>query len=113
MRKVTKNNYRQYYKEYYGIEFGEDYSVHHIDMNRDNNNISNLLLLPKKLHNRLHFTYNIFKESIKDYEDISSLFNPMFSDFNVSCAKKYFETIIEVRKWYVHKVMEYSDINLI
>ena len=54
VRKVTKNNYRQFYKEYYGIEFGREFEVHHIDKNRDNNNIENLVLLPAKAHNYYH-----------------------------------------------------------
>lgn len=48
-------DYRKYYKEYYGIEFGSEYDVHHIDFNRGNNDISNLILLPKKLHRKYHF----------------------------------------------------------
>lgn len=46
--------YRQLYKKYYGIEFGADYEVHHIDMNHSNNSINNLILLPKELHRKLH-----------------------------------------------------------
>ena len=47
-------NYREKYKRYYGIEFGKDYVVHHIDENRENNDISNLLLLPAALHSKYH-----------------------------------------------------------
>lgn len=48
-------NYRLKYKRYYGIEFGSDYVIHHIDFDRSNNNIENLLLLPTELHQRYHF----------------------------------------------------------
>ena len=47
-------NYRKAYKQRYRIDFGSDYDIHHIDMNRENNNIQNLILLPKELHQRLH-----------------------------------------------------------
>ena len=41
--------------EYYGInDPGEEYDVHHIDFNRENNDIRNLILLPKKLHHQYH-----------------------------------------------------------
>ena len=39
--------YREKYKRYYRIEFSKEYVVHHIDFDRENNDISNLLLLPK------------------------------------------------------------------
>lgn len=48
-------NYRKFYKEYYQIEFDNSFHIHHIDGNRENNNINNLLLLPKKLHQQYHF----------------------------------------------------------
>jgi len=49
-------DYRKFYKDYYKIDFGKEYEVHHIDLDRNNNDISNLLLLPKELHKRYHKT---------------------------------------------------------
>ena len=40
-------NYRQMYKQYYGINFGREYHVHHIDCNHENDAIGNLVLLPR------------------------------------------------------------------
>lgn len=51
---ITVHNYRKKFKEYYGIDFSRDYDVHHIDLNHENNDISNLMVLPKKLHRRYH-----------------------------------------------------------
>ena len=47
-------NYRLKYKRYYGIEFDSNHDIHHIDGNHKNNDISNLLLLPKDLHQKYH-----------------------------------------------------------
>lgn len=47
-------NYRTKYKKYYGIDFDKSYAVHHIDGNRENNDIDNLLLLPNNLHSQYH-----------------------------------------------------------
>jgi hypothetical protein len=47
-------NYRKKFKDHYGIEFGEDFDIHHIDFDRVNNEIENLILLPKLLHQKLH-----------------------------------------------------------
>lgn len=47
-------NYRKIYKDHYNIDFNSEYVIHHIDFDRNNNDISNLLLLPKELHRRYH-----------------------------------------------------------
>lgn len=50
-----KMNYREKYKQHYGIDFGPEYEVHHLDLNHQNDDIENLLLLPRKLHHQYHF----------------------------------------------------------
>ena len=47
-------DYRKQYKQHYNIEFDNSYDIHHIDFNKENNDIRNLLLLPKKLHLEYH-----------------------------------------------------------
>lgn len=47
-------NYRKKYEKYYGVKLQNDMEVHHLDFNHDNNHISNLIALPKKLHQRYH-----------------------------------------------------------
>ena len=48
-------DYRKLYADYYGISWDPaKFEVHHIDGNRQNNDIDNLILLPKELHQRLH-----------------------------------------------------------
>lgn len=55
-RKMGNNarNYREKYKRHYGIEFGREYAVHHIDGDRSNDDIANLILLPLALHSKYH-----------------------------------------------------------
>ena len=43
-------NYRKKYERFYCEEIPEGYEVHHLDMNRGNNRISNLIAIPKQLH---------------------------------------------------------------
>lgn len=47
-------NYRELYSQTYGITWDKDLEIHHIDGNRENNDLSNLVLLPSDLHHRLH-----------------------------------------------------------
>lgn len=47
-------NYRKFYQENTGVLIPKGYDVHHIDLNRDNNDISNLVAIPKKVHQLYH-----------------------------------------------------------
>lgn len=59
-RKRKHFDYRQYYKDYYGIDFDKSMVVHHIDFDRTNNNIDNLLLMPRELHSKYHWIVSMF-----------------------------------------------------
>ena len=50
-----RNDYISIYKDATGIDFdSSNYEVHHIDEDRSNNDIENLVLLPKELHSKYH-----------------------------------------------------------
>ena len=108
VRKVTKRNYRQYYKEYYGIDFGKDMDVHHLDFNRDNNNIDNLLLIPKEVHNKFHLCCTL-ASAIKDYCSPQKLIlKNSGSPYEVQMIKNYFDAIEEMEKWNSFKYYDYK-----
>lgn len=46
--------YKKKYEMICNIKIPKGYVVHHIDKNRKNNDIKNLVLLPEKLHQRYH-----------------------------------------------------------
>lgn len=75
MKDISKlKNYREKYKRYYGIEFGRDYEIHHIDLNHNNNDIDNLVLLPRELHRKYHFYLNAVRK-IKNGESYMCMFD--------------------------------------
>ena len=47
-------NYRLFYEKQTGEKIPENFEVHHIDHNRKNNSIDNLVAIPKKLHKKYH-----------------------------------------------------------
>ena len=55
----TKTNFRKIYKDHHGSipkdENGRTYEIHHIDGNRNNNNISNLIALSIQEHYDIHY----------------------------------------------------------
>lgn len=48
----------KYVWEFYNTKIPRGFEVHHIDLNRDNNDISNLRLMHKKEHQKLHNELN-------------------------------------------------------
>lgn len=76
--KIVKINYKHHsvhrlVYEYFGNDFNQDYHIHHIDGNKQNNHINNLQCISPTEHNNLHHkdeTINNFKrgKSLTDNE---------------------------------------------
>lgn len=49
-----RRNYRKIYKDYYKASFEKELEIHHIDEDKNNNAIDNLILLPSNIHNLYH-----------------------------------------------------------
>ena len=103
MKDINKlKDYRVKYKRYYDIEFGNDYAVHHIDGDRTNNDISNLVLLPKELHSKYHF-----QKSIIDSQPLPTRItgNGLNSQsYYLACLESFMKTLQECNKWYDYKL---------
>lgn len=94
MKTKTDFDYRKYYKEYYGISFGHPLDVHHIDCNRENNNIDNLLLIPSKSHQALHKIDNATSGNLNCAFDLVS------NSYLNSLSKEEFLLFFDIIKWY-------------
>lgn len=100
-------NYRKLYKEYYGIEFDNNFEVHHIDFNHNNNEISNLVLLPKKLHRQYHFyltaiNYCEDKSTIKIDSKIKGNLANM-NNYKIRMFQEFLPILHECNEWYDKK----------
>jgi hypothetical protein len=51
---ILKSNYKIKYCKITGISVPRDFEVHHIDLDRSNNHISNLVALPIDIHRKYH-----------------------------------------------------------
>ena len=95
-------NYRKMYKQYYGIDFGREYHVHHIDCNHENDAIGNLVLLPAKLHNRYHFQKRIIEsQNLPTLISDNALHG---QSYYLTCLEEFIETLKECNKWYDYKM---------
>lgn len=78
-------DYRKNYADYYGIKWDSKlFEIHHIDRNRENNNLLNLVLLPKKLHKEYHRIISII---LCDFENGADIFN--VTGFDIYHATEY------------------------
>lgn len=50
----NKRLHRLIWEDFYGQKIPDGFEIHHIDMDRENNNISNLMLLSREDHIKLH-----------------------------------------------------------
>ena len=101
-------DYRKIFKKHYGVSFGSEYEIHHIDLNHDNNEISNLMILPKRLHHQYHFLLNSI-----NYQE--SIFNKTFNakihsnsingdNYNLAMIESFIPVLQECNKWYDYKM---------
>ena len=80
-------DYRKIYADYFGIKWDRKiFEVHHLDRNRENNDINNLVLLPKKLHKEYHKIISIIQY---DFENGADIFN--VSNFDIYHANEYIQ----------------------
>lgn len=103
---MAKFDYRKFYKDYYGIEFdGRKFEVHHIDLDRENNDIKNLILLPKNLHKKYHDLLP-YVQSLVDDKSVKTIIDmnngqTLYYDE----MKEFCELMIEINSWKCKKAM--------
>lgn len=111
-RKKTRVDYRQLYKDYYGIDFDDSMIVHHIDFDRKNNSIENLLLMPRELHAKYHWNISALGGSGNGIIDGNMRISG--NTYQVSALKGLADTLDTIMEWFRYKrmldQMKYSGI---
>ena len=112
MKDISKlKNYRLKYKRYYEIEFDDTYDIHHIDFDRSNNDISNLILLPKKLHARYHMALNALGGVDGEGKlKIAGRIDDAFSFYELEMLKVFIEAKEEIQKYIFLKETNYGRV---
>lgn len=86
-------NYRKFYKTALGVELSSSFDIHHIDFDKSNNAINNLVALPRILHQNYHTSLKgIHTESVpvKLTGNCSQYINELY---------KYLELYMECNRW--------------
>ena len=116
--------YRDFYKKYFAIQFDDSFDIHHINGDRKDNDISNLVLIPKVLHQTLHkvlcdasfcqspFDYILVfsKMDERTFQIIKDLYH--WIDLKEQAAFEKDNSIIEGRKYinfYQAKIEEFEN----
>lgn len=95
-------NYRKFYAEQTGLPVPKDFDIHHLDGNRDNNSISNLVAIPKKLHHQYHWYKNQVSLEISEGDLIPRGYTDggkAFLDYFVSRLVDFKKPFYEVGEW--------------
>ena len=100
-------NYRRKFEKYYGIKIPKGYDIHHIDLNHENNDISNLLLLPRELHSQYHNAlYDCRFGDIKLVTKIIGSIEPgyMCNPYIKGIVNRFVDVYTECQKWKDYKM---------
>lgn len=107
---MAKKSYRKAYEVHYGIEIPNGFDIHHIDGCRDNNEISNLLMLPHELHMRYHNALNDYMRMIEGGSFDGCLTG--YNQLNFTVISCLGEVLEECMKWITYKAVSDSMLSL-
>ena len=98
-------NYRKKYEELLNLILSNEEEIHHLDMDRENNNINNLVAIPKKLHKQYHSYLRIYEDGLKMVQCTSEEFKKEYA-YDIRKWKEHTEKLIKVEneiKIYIEK----------
>lgn len=97
--------YKKIYEDACKIKIPKDYDIHHIDFNHKNNDIMNLVMLPRKLHSKYH---QLLNQLCPKYEIVTKLQSVIESGNAINnyimynqhdIEKQFIEVWYECQKW--------------
>lgn len=107
-------DYKKLYAKTYGITWDADMEIHHIDRNRKNNDISNLILLPGYLHREMHIYLNgavFMSEQVTAGDVIERIMERVFNYGNSYDQQAFLSLLLllsECKRWGFLKSISYK-----
>ena len=65
---MQSRKYRKIYEDCYKLKIPKGYVIHHLDHNRENNEVKNLVCIPSRLHRQYHLEkryYDYLRDQFK------------------------------------------------
>lgn len=112
LKKFTDtDNYRKIYEKATNSKIPKGYVIHHLDFDRTNNNFSNLLMLPEKLHNKYHKVYPLVVDTTLSTNIVHRL-EPgyLYNNFTFNKLKKFMKVYIKCCKWKEYKEFQIGNL---
>lgn len=108
--KTKQKNYRRIYEQKCNIKIPKGYEIHHIDFNRDNNNIMNLVALPKELHNKYHTLLRRYKSihyevqtELKSILELGSAINAYIKNNDLKIIGEFIDVWYECQHYVLYR----------
>ena len=110
-------DYKKIDEEDYGIKWDrKKFQVHHIDHDRSNNDLTNLILVPQDLHHRMHIFVDDIQMKFHGEDTLSEAMKRVMRDYcygNISMLADSINNILlvaeEFEKWGFYKYNRYLD----
>lgn len=93
-------NYRKKYENALFVKLTAEHEVHHLDFNRKNNEISNLVCMSVKHHKKLHAIKNRYDKSICKIDELKYLFQKEKEDV-LRDIKKWIDFKADILRHYI------------
>lgn len=102
-------DYRAFYQDITGEMIPLNFDVHHLDLDRSNNDISNLVAIPKPIHEKYHTLLNATSLAVSDlsFEEAIPKFSGKggegFFAYRVQRLQDYLAVYLEVQEWIIYR----------
>lgn len=80
MNQINNMGYREYYIHRTGLDLNKNIHIHHIDMNRDNCNLSNLVHIDKIKHLKYHTYIRYIRSALRRKKETGLNFDSMYGN---------------------------------
>lgn len=99
-------NYRVIFEKHYKLFVPNKYDIHHIDLDHTNDDISNLMILPKELHLKYHTCMNaiVGDGTVKKFDAKICGNMANANGYTLELIKRLIDTLEECNKWYDYKL---------
>lgn len=97
--KEQLKNYRKNYERWFGIKIPKGFEIHHIDFDHYNNDISNLIMLPRELHQEYHKAIYEINGLNNDKATIYGKININGGSFLTNEMINFCKILQEIDKW--------------
>lgn len=100
---MARFNYRKFYFEQVGKTYDSSYAIHHINFNRDDNRIDNLVALPRRLHSKYHFYKQLKGDTQHEIDLVCDSYDIVFAESQaekiIKTYQDFYATLRECAEW--------------